>query len=428
SKGSSITPPDLATEPTLPQPHQSSKPPPNPLPDPPPSQLLAPAESILEAVGSQHVEFYHSKRRYKATLEKEGGDRQLSIQNPENHLLVVQMSERQGFLYLPEQAPQVVDIADTKYFNLIRAGLSALEVKQKTQLLIKKDELLAEKDGQITTMKAQIALLEEKITQLSAEQQQQFADLKREWQVQESTIQGQEAHVEELMEQLQVPVSPPLPNVADLKQQIRTAIGDSVWFCLQPTSQKDLQAAYKNYQLIHTDGPDAPIADYSEAGIRLSLAVEREVLTPFFKDLAEFALDQGKMEVGAIALKPTAQYRLEMMPPLLADQWRSFGADALSGRSRPEGGIQLVKVNAPPAVSSSDRALIAQFFAQWAHPMAACFSAKSRQAAASLDQISQLRNIAAHRERFLYRWHYELLHQLIAGKAGKGGLLRQIFS
>ena len=117
-----------------------------------------------------------------------------------------------------------------------------------------------------------------------------------------------------------------------------------------------------------------------------------------------------------------------MMPPLLANQWRSFGADALSGRSRPEGGIQLVKVNAPPAVSSSDRALIAQFFAQWAHPMAACFSAKSRQAAASLDQISQLRNIAAHRERFLYRWHYELLHQLIAGKAGKGGLLRQIFS
>ena len=88
------------------------------------------------------------------------------------------MSQRQGFLYIPETAPQAVDIAELRYFNLIRAGLSALEVKQKTQLLIRQEELLAQKDAQIATIKAQMALLEEKITQLSGEQQAQLAALK----------------------------------------------------------------------------------------------------------------------------------------------------------------------------------------------------------------------------------------------------------
>ena len=88
----------------------------------------------------------------------------------------------------------------------------------------------------------------------------------------------------------------------------------------------------------------------------------------------------------------------------------------------------MVPVNAPSTVSVSDRNLLQQFFSQWEHPMVACLSTKHRQAASSLDQISQLHGIAAQPERCLYRWQYEMLHQLIAGKAGKGGLLRQIFA
>ena len=412
-----------------------------PLPQPPaPVSQFQPAD---DTTASLHVEFYYSKRRYRGILETaSAGDsategQQLTIENSEGHLLVVQMSQRQGFLYLPDAAPQAVDIADIKYFNLIRAGLSALEVKKKTQLIIKKDELLAEKDAQISTMKAQIELLEEKISQLSAEQQRQFADLKTELQAQEDSIQGQEAHIE----QLQVQVShAPLPSAADLRQQVRAAVGDSVWFCLQAPSQKDLQAAYKNYQMLHRGGPDAHIADYSEAGIRLSAAVEREILTPFFSDLCDFALSRGVSAVGGMPLGSASQYRLEAMPPLLADQWRSFSPDQLAqpmnmtgaGRSlqstpAPKD-IKMVKVKAQGRVSESDRTLIAEFFDQWEHPMAACFRAKGRQAASSIDQISKLRNIATHVESFLYCWQYELLHQLVAGKAGKGGLLRQVFS
>ncbi len=386
---------------------------------PPPIPRLPAIEASL------HVEFYHSKRRYKGTLETTNGERQLTIENSEGHLLVVQMSQRQGFLYLPETTPQVVDIAELGYFNLIRAGLSALEVKQKTQVLIKQEELLAQKDGQIATMKAQIALLEEKITQLSGEQQAQLAELKSKMQVQESTIQGQEAHIE----RLQVQVSPvPMPTAANIKQQVRDAIGDNVWFCLQPASQQDLLAAYKNDQLISISGSDANIADYSEAGIRLSFAVEREVVNPFFHDLYSFLLDEGVTEIAGVLLGPTRKYTIGMVPPLLAEQWRSFQSGQLSARSRPESGVSMVKVNGGGQVSRRDRQLLSRFLVQWEHPMSTCFSAKAKQAASSLDQISKLRNIAAHGESFLYRWQYELLHQLIAGKNNKGGLFRQIFA
>ncbi|MEL6159171.1 MAG: single-stranded-DNA-specific exonuclease RecJ [Cyanobacteria bacterium J06627_32] len=374
---------------------------------------------------SLHVEFYHSRRRYKGTLENIGSERQLTIENAESHLLVVQLNQRRGFLYLPSAQPQAVDIAELRYFNLIRAGLNALEVKQKTQVLIKQQELLSEKDAQISTMKAQIELLEDKITQLSNEQQQQLAVLKTEMQVQESTIQGQEAHIE----QLQVQVSSvPLPNAADLKQQVRSAVSDSVWFCLQAASQRDLIAAYKNDYMIHSSGPDSNIADYSEAGIRLSFAVEREVITPFFEDLYSYLLSQGVTEIGGVALGPNCKYTLGMLPPLLADQWRTFQPGQLSERENPAGGVRMVKFQARGQVSGRDRTTLQQFFAQWEHPMTTCLSQKGRQAASSLDQISKLRNIAAHGESFLYRWQYELLHQLIAGKQGKGGLLRELFA
>ncbi|NJM95873.1 MAG: hypothetical protein HC800_00455 [Phormidesmis sp. RL_2_1] len=386
----------------------------------------SPSTRLADVVSSVHVEFYYAKRRYKATLEREETDRQLTIENGEGHLLVVQLSARKGFLYVPDKPPEPVDITDLKYFNLIRAGLNALEVKQKTQLLIKKDELLAEKDSQIANMKAQIELLEEKITQLSAEQQQQFADLKSELQSQEDAIQGQEAHIEQLRGQVS---SAPVPNPAEIQKQVRDAIGDSVWFCLQTASQKDFQTAYKTYQMLDSSGPDAHICDYSEAGLRLGLVIAREILTPFFTDLSDFGRAQGLTEIGGVSLAAGYHYTLDMMPALLAEQWRSFPPGQLSQQSLRKGATQkMVKVTAQGLVSAAQRALVSEFLAQWEHPMATCLHARGGQAASSLDQISKLHNIAAHGESFLYHWQYDLLHQLIAGKSGKGGLLRQIFA
>ena len=375
-----------------------------------------------------HVEFYYSQRRYRGSLESSDQLHQLTIENPEGHLLVVQMDDRQGFLYLPKAEPQPVDISELKYFNLVRAGLGAIELKQKTQLLMRQDALLAEKDSQIQTMKAQIELLEEKMTQLSVEEQQQLASLATERQAQEDEIQGQEAQIK----QLQIQVSRTPLSDSDVKQQVRATVGDGVWFCLQAASQKDMQAAYQNYQLVNTNGPDAHIEDYSEAGNRLGSVVEREVLLPFFEGLDAFLSVQQIEQIGGIRLGGARAYRLNLLPPLLADQWRTFSAGQLSQQSLSKKGVSIVPVKASQAVSlqvsKRDRALLAQFFDQWEHPMVTCLRAKSRQAASSLDQISQLYDIATRPERFLYRWQYELLHQLIAGKNGKGGLLRQIFA
>lgn len=128
-------------------------------------------DNVLESTAPLCIEFYHSKRRYKGTLETNAGERQLTIENGEGHLLVVQMSQQKGFLYLSEETSQAVDIAELPYSNLIRAAVSALEIKQKTHLLTKYEELLAKKDGQIDAMKAQIALLEQKIAELPSAQQ-----------------------------------------------------------------------------------------------------------------------------------------------------------------------------------------------------------------------------------------------------------------
>ena len=451
-------------------------------PEPP---VVSPAESAASYAtasyatvsDSLHVEFYYGKRRYKGTLEKDESkdrpkdepknkpERRLSIENADGHLLSVKMSAREGYLQVPGEAPQTIDIGDANYFNLIRAGLNALEVKQKTQLLIKKDELLEEKDGQISTLKAQVELLEEKISQLSAEQQRRFAALETERKAQEDTIQGQEAHIEQMQVQQasSTSLTPDAPDIAsthanqstlsstDIKQQVRANVGDSVWFCLQATSQKDLQAAYRNYQTSHASVTDAHIADYSEAGIRLSFTVEREVVTPFFTDLSDFLQNRGIIEIGGILLGPNLgpnrreldsqesnhehsgqetghRYRLDSLPPLLADQWQSFSPEQLAQQSLTAAGVKVIKVKAKGQVTESDRALLTDFLGQWEHPIAGCFSQKGRQAASSLDQISKLCDITVRQERFLYRWQYELLHQLIAGKQGKGGLLRQIFA
>ena len=384
-----------------------------------------------------HVEFYYNKRRYKGALRSESETKQLSLENAAGDILRVQLSDHQGFLYLPDQAPQPIDITDIKYFNLIRAGLSAIEVKQKTQALLRKeelieekDELIAEKDRQVATLKAQVSLLEEKITQLSSEQQKQFAELETVRQAQEDNIQGQEAHIEKLKIDVAQPVSAaPIVSSADLKQQVRKALSDDVWFCLQPASQKDFIAAYKNYQTIRSVGPDNHIDDYSEAGVRLSGVVVREVLHPFFRDLRSFLLSQQTTSIGGLSTSQMGQstHHLGMMPPLLSSHWRSFPPGQLSMRSLPEEGVKITKVSAQGRVSESDRALIMQFLGQWEHPMAICFAQKGGQAASSLDQISKLRNITVHRESFLYQWQYALMHQLIAGKDAKGGLFRQIF-
>ena len=100
-------------------------------------------------------------------------------------------------------------------------------------------------------------------------------------------------------------------------------MGDTVWFCLQSQSQKDLYVAYKYAALSASEDTDARAADYSEAGLRLGFVAEREVIQPLFEDLYTFLLNQGGAELGGIQFGPGRKYTLGMAAPLIADQWQS---------------------------------------------------------------------------------------------------------
>lgn len=392
-------------------------------------------DGVSETVGlATHAEFFYGKRRYVSTVEQGSASQELKIRSETGQLLVVQLAQRRGVLYRPGETPEVVDLSDSHYFNLLRAGLNALELKQKTSALIhkdelldEKDELLDEKDSQIATLNQQIQILEDKITQLSVEKQQAFQELQTELQHQQVAIADQEAHIVQLQTQGTQREDLPLTDPGDIKQAVRADLGDSVWFCIQADSQKDLCAAYRNAHRLQFDGADPDIADYSEAGMRLSLAVEREVMQPFFIDLYDFVRLEGMTAMGEVELGPHHSHTLGMMPVLLATQWQTLQRNALAQPEKvPE--QQLYRTcKRSQRLSARDRELLLEFFEQWEHPMAVCFRDKGKQAAASLDQISCLQTIAAHGESFLYEWHYILLSQLIVGGSKQRGLFRQIY-
>ncbi|HEY9879538.1 MAG TPA: single-stranded-DNA-specific exonuclease RecJ [Leptolyngbyaceae cyanobacterium] len=386
---------------------------PSPPPSPSPSSQAWP----------NHADFFYSKRRYTAQVSAKGDSRELTIRNPEGQALVVMLPERQGFLCIPGASTRPVDVSETYYFNLIRAGLNALDIKQKTRLLIEKDELLAEKNQHIETLTRQVALLEQKLSQLSTEQRQQFQTLQQELQAQETAIQSQEAHIAQLQSQMG-PTTPRI-NPQEIKRQVRQVVGDKIWYCLTQQSQKDLYAAYKQQMIIQTEHPDSALADYSEAGLRLGAAVEREVAQPFFRDLSGFLLEQGITEIGGLALGSQKKYTLNLLPPLLAQEWSSFKEKALKTQQKVPLEKLYVKVSAGRQIS--DRTLITRFLEQWEHPIAAWFKQAPIEAAASIDQISKLQALAAHAEVALYGWHYDLMSQKVLGDADQRGILQDIY-
>lgn len=383
------------------------------------TEILSPFQDWAD-----HVEFFYSKRRYTAQVSTEGDSRELTIRNPEGQALVVMLSERQGFLCIPGDSPRPVDVSETYYFNLIKSGLNALDIKQKTRLLIEKDELLAEKDQHIDTLTCQVALLEQKLSQLSAEQRQQFQVLQQELKAQETAIQSQEAHIARLQSQME-PTTPPI-NPQEIKRQVRQAVGEEVWSCLTQQSQKDLYAAYKQQAIIQTEQPDSALADYSEAGLRLGSAVEREV-QPFFRDLSAFLAEQGSSEIGGLVLGRQKKYALGLLPPLLVHEWRSLKEKGLQTQQEVPVEKRYGKAKAGKQVSECDRTSIAAFLQQWEHPLATWFKQSPAEAAACIDQISKLHQIAVHAETVLYRWHYDLLRQQVLGDDNQRGLLQNIY-
>ncbi len=411
--------------------------------------------ATLGAAPPEGVEFFYSNRRYWATLAAEEATRQLTIGNPEGQLLVVSLAERQGFLYLPGQAPRPIDVAEAFYFNLIRAGLTAVELAQMTQLLLEKDQRLADQDGQIQTLSRQVARLEQQLKALQhgVEPPSAIYTQAPPGQNDTSTRLPRRSSPQPGLDAAEIGVgarpkgpssSPqpvtsvngvePLPSGVDPqknRQQVRQAVGDSAWFCLAPATQNDLYTAFEHQQRLEARGA-IPGADYAEAGVRLISAVEREILQPLVEGLTQYSIEVEDEDLGALAQGLSCQPSLGALPPLLAETWKQLSPQALKADVKPRRALyQTVAAEDwagyPNPVDETHRVLLDEFLQGWEHPMARWLTTANGNAAADLAQVHQLHQIAADPERPLPLWQHRLLKKLVLGEGKTKGLFQNVF-
>ncbi|MEM1308542.1 MAG: single-stranded-DNA-specific exonuclease RecJ, partial [Cyanobacteria bacterium P01_H01_bin.153] len=385
----------------------------------------APEATCLSGVINS-ADFDFSRRCYQARIVRENEARRLEIQNQEGQVFVVLLPDRQGYLCLPGEPARPVDIRETHYFNLLRAGLDALEIRQQTHLILEKDELLADKDRHIATLNQQIELLKAPLGQASTTEKQQLQALQAEVQAQATAMQTQEARIETLKQQMHRPT--PALDPKAIKRTVREAVSDQIWYCLQTQSQRDLYAAYKHVALYGADVTDMPAADYSEAGLRLGFVVEREVIQPCFEDLHAFLLQSGRSELGAVQFGPGRQYPLGLAAPLLAATWTTVRSPVLATLMSPSDDQLYCTAKSSQALSRSDRALLASFFDQWEHPMSQWCQANAEEVATYLDQISKFRDQAAHATAPLYLWAFERMRDRVVGSEQSPGLFQRIYN
>jgi single-stranded-DNA-specific exonuclease len=385
----------------------------------PPQRATAPPDG---------ADFFYSKRRYWAAITPDGATRKLTIGNPEGQL-VVSLADKQGVLHLPGAKPRPVDVSEAHYFNLIRAGVNAVEIQQMARILLEKDELLAEKDSQIQTLSHQVGLLEQQLSQVPKPEQKRFQQLQQSLQEQASAIQTQEAQIARMQAEIETP--PPKINPQQLRQQVRQAVGDQAWFCLSNASQKDLYAAFKQVELLPTDG-QASSWDYSPVGLSLLKVVDREILQPLLQDFAHYGQQTNDADLLALADDLTQQGSLAPFPVLLSETWQVLAAKALQAQQQPRKSLHQAvtadEITGDMEVDDTHRVLLDEFLQGWEHPMARWMTQANEDAASTLAQIYQLQQLAVDGEHSMPRWQFDLLQQLLVGDGKTVGLLQKIFS
>jgi single-stranded-DNA-specific exonuclease RecJ len=449
----------------------------------------------LDLSGDQtQTTFFYNRRSYNAVIFQGKSGQELRISNAEGETLGVMLSARQGYLALPHQPPHPVDVGEAYYFNLIRAGLNALELHQKNQLLVEKEAQLRQKNQQIVGLSQQIAQLQQTLTQQpeppsahpNPQQVQQLASLTQQIAqldqqlsqaaaVQQAATENQQAvllqkdqqiaALTQQVTQLQqrrdralqpapapqpehdAPPAPAKPSAnveppptleplsaeasAQLQQQVRQTVGDSLWFCLQSDSQQDFYTAYEQAELLaqvterwSKTGPKGPSLDYSPAALPLATVVEREIVHPFFEDLSAYLATQAGVDVDDHPLVPGATPSLAKVAPILVNSWLTLPTQTLSAKRKPTKAKLAVTQKALVLLSEGDRDLLTTFLDQWEHPMATWLLQKPEQAAAKIDVISQCQQWAAQSNRVLHKWAFEMVKDVVIGNQG---VFRQIY-
>lgn len=378
------------------------------------------------------AEFYYNKRKYTCGIFKTESFKELRIRNDKGEVLAIEQGKRIGLQGKRRENSREVDVSAPQFYNIIKAAISAIEIAEKNQIILEKDCITKEKDEQINNLKQQLSIFN-KQRMLTSKQAQELRQLQDDMKKQEAVIKAQNEQIAKLEDDLaQLPQTLPLEKI---ENQVRAKLGDKVWKYLHPCSQRELCDAYRNYLLMKSEEFTAQVVDYSGAGHPLGIVVEREILTPFFKDLYQFLSANNNQingaagvtfEVGGIILRLRGKYTLGNLPALLSIQWETFIDNVLEQQNLLSSKRLYETVLFGNQVSLRDRRLMQQFFQQWQHPLSK-WLARGQVAASTIDQIRKLRNIADHSEP-MYRWQFKVLWSLVVGGKTSCGALQEIYN
>lgn len=377
------------------------------------------------------ADFYYNKRKYTCGISKTDSSQELRIRNERGEVLAIEQGKRIGLQGKRRESSREVDVSQPHFYNIIKAALSALEIADKNRVIAEKDCILKVKDEQINILNQQLNIFKNEGI-LSSKQEQELRQLQDAMKKQEAVIKAQNEQIAKLEDELtQLPQTLPLEKI---ENKVRAKLGDKVWSCLHPCSQRELCDAYRNYLLIKSEEFTAQFADYSGAGHPLGIIAEREIITPFFKELYQFLSAKNNQvnvsagatfEVGGVILRLRGKYTLGDLPALLSVEWETFIDNVLEQQDIVSSERLYHTVFFGNQVSQKERRLIREFFQQWQHPLSK-WLARGQIAASTIDQIRKLRNIADHAEP-MYRWQFKVFWSLLVGGKTSRGLLQEIY-
>lgn len=385
-----------------PAPPEVSPDPVNPTPPPVPNfevrevvpKMLAPPPPTSP---SGSIEFTFSQRFYWVSRRSPQADDPITIGNPQGQTLRADLEGGQGWLEGAGGPATPIDIGEPHYANLIQAALAALRVDQLTDLLAAKEAELVAKDRQIQALTAQLA------DRPPANQPSAPGPVRAK------------------------PSASSTPN--PLPPQVRTVLGDQVWFCLSPETQTALDRAWQSQHQLQEGNREV---DYSPPALALGEAVRREVLDPLIAGLQDHTQQHPDPGLVALATHLGEEGGLAHLPLWLQESWQGISAKAIAAPQQPQRSLRQ-KMTASAwvtpgfPVTDQERRLLAEFLQTWEHPLAAWLIGAQGEAATYLAQIHQLHQVALEPDRTMPPWQYQLLCQLVLGTGRKPGLLKKVF-
>ncbi|WP_317135076.1 single-stranded-DNA-specific exonuclease RecJ [Leptolyngbya sp. BL0902] len=466
---------DPAVPPTNPAPASDSQP--------------SPAPSVSDRLGTASpaatdppgITFRVGQRDYR--VHPTADPQQFTITNAEGHRLAINLTTQQGSLTVPGQADQSINITAPGYAALIQAGVDALDqglIQRLNQEIQAQSAALAAKDQQLQSHQAQLA---ERDWQIQA-QAAQIADLERQLQTQAEQIADQAQRIQALQAQvallktaptsptrgakpaarasaktnsvIQTPslfdldalapvaemegagptAQPSTPEEARWQQQVRTALGDGIWFCLMEATQQDLLLSFQRREQLALQPHAAdPSTDYSAVALPLVMALEREIWAPLVAGLADYG--QQMQDDDLIQLTQALQQHdsLGVLPGLVAEAWKVLSDKILPAEEKPRKlSYHTIQADTWGAawpiggdpLHDTHRVLLDEFLQGWNHPVSRWLTALPEDAATALAQVHQLHQIALSPAP-MRPWHQHLLQQWVFGERPKVGILPQIF-